>query len=35
MFAKFFKAVVNHLEEFLVSGPGLDLQTTILVAGIL
>ena len=35
MFAKNFKAVVNHLEEFLVSGPGLDLQTTILVAGIL
>ena len=34
MSAKFFKAVVNHLEEFLVSGPGLDLQTTILVAGI-
>merc|ERR1711962_1458275 len=27
-------AVVNHLEEFLVSGPGLDLQTTILVAGL-
>ena len=30
-----FKAVVNHLEEFLVSRPGLDLQTTILVAGTL
>jgi len=29
-----FKAVVNHLEEFLVSRPGLDLQTTILVAGL-
>merc|ERR1712004_267661 len=27
-------AVVNHIEEFLVSGPGLDLQTTILVAGL-
>merc|ERR1712212_1256918 len=27
-------AVVNHLEEFLVSAPGIDLQTTILVAGL-
>jgi len=28
------QAVVNHLEEFLVSGPGIDMQTTILVAGL-
>merc|ERR1712130_1082154 len=27
-------AVVKHLEEFLVSAPGIDLQTTILVAGL-
>merc|ERR1712004_606610 len=27
-------AVVNHIEEFLITRPGLDLQTTILVAGL-